>query len=207
MKSILIILGVMFMGLQGMAQISAITNTGEEVVLYDDGAWQYVDPPEDTEPELNPRKFEKNASSTFQVKSKRVDMGLWLNPKKWKFSRGADNEDAEYEFELKGEDLYALMITEKVSIPMLTLKGIALENARQVAPDARITKEEYRFVNGMKLLCMQMEGTIQGIRFGYLGYYYSNEGGTVQLITYTAQNLMKQYESEIEELLNGFMEL
>lgn len=207
MKSILILLCAMILGLQGSAQILAITETGEEVVLYDDGSWEYVNPPENSEPELNPRKFEKSAGSTFQVKSKRIDMGLWLNPKKWKFSRGADNEDAEYEFELKGEDLYALMITEKVSIPMLTLKGIALENARQVAPDVRITKEEYRYVNGIKLLCMQMEGTIQGIKFGYLGYYYSNEGGTVQLITYTARDLVEEYEGEIEELLNGFSTL
>ena len=69
------------------------------------------------------------------MKSKRTDIGFWLNPKKWSFSKSIDNPDAEYEVELKGEDLYGMIITEKIEIPLKTLKNIAVDNARLAAPD------------------------------------------------------------------------
>ena len=105
----------------------------------------------------------------------------------------------------KGEDLYAMIITEKFEIPISTLKDVALENGRDVSPDLKIVKEEYRNVNGLDLLLMQMDGTIQGIKFSYYGYYYSNESGTVQFLTYTSQNLLAEYKSDIEDLLNGLV--
>ena len=51
---------------------------------------------------------------------------------------------------------------------------------------------------------MEMEGTLQGTSFTYLGYYYSNETGTTQFITYTGTSLVKKYRSDIEDFLNGF---
>lgn len=51
---------------------------------------------------------------------------------------------------------------------------------------------------------LQMDGTIQGIKITYMGYYFSNDSGTVQFITYTSQNLFAAFLPEIEILLNGF---
>ena len=87
------------------------------------------------------------------------------------------------------------------------MKSIAFENAKSAAPDIRIVDEEYRIVNGTKVLMIQMSGTIQGIKFTYYGYYYSNENGTIQLLTYTATNLLKEYNQDIEAFLNGLVEL
>jgi hypothetical protein len=134
-------------------------------------------------------------------------MGVWLNPKTWSFSKGENNEDAEYEFESKGKDLYGMMITESIEIPLETLKTVALENAKSAAPDVKVVKEEYRMVNGNKVLCMQMDGTTQGIKFSYFGYYYSNSSGTLQFVIYTSQNLVKKYLGDMEELLNGLVVL
>jgi hypothetical protein len=50
-----------------------------------------------------------------------------------------------------------------------------------------------------------MEGTIQGIKFVYLGYYYSDKHGSIQFITYTSKNLLKDYRADMETLLNGFV--
>lgn len=58
-------------------------------------------------------------------------------------------------------------------------------------------------VNGLKVLLMQMDGTIQGIKFSYFGYYYSNNSGTVQFITYTSQNMLEAKMADAVELLNG----
>lgn len=191
------------------AQKKAVTETGEEVILFEDGTWKHANESDQANVEIqtNPNKFKKSDNSTFLLKSTRLNVGFWINPKKWKFQKAVENPDAEYELELKGEDLYSMVISEKVEIPLTTLKEIALENGRAISPDVHIFKEEYRTVNGLKVLLLQMNGTMQGIKFSYYGYYYSNPNGTVQFITYTAQNLLETYIKDIEELLNGFVEL
>lgn len=194
------------------SQKNAITDTGDEVILYDDGTWEYKNndfglPPTDDSEEikLNPNKFEKEEESTFLLKSDRVNYGFWLNPKKWSFKKAVSNEDAEYELRFKNGDVYGMIITEQIGMPLSTLKSIALENGRIVAPDLKIITEEYREVNGNKVLFLQMDGTTQGIKFSFYGYYYSNDEGTVQIVTYTAQNLLGKYKEAYDELLNGFV--
>jgi hypothetical protein len=54
---------------------------------------------------------------------------------------------------------------------------------------------------------LQMTGTIQGIKFTYFGYYYSNANGTIQFLTYTSDNLFSSYQKDIEEFLNGLVEI
>jgi hypothetical protein len=191
------------------AQQKAVTETGEEVILYEDGTWIYLnnDDLEKTEIPTNSKTFKKDVNSTFLLKSEKLNVGFWLNPKLWSFKKATSNEDAEYELQLKNGDLYGLIITEKVEIPLETLKSIALETAKSVAPDLKIVKEEYRIVNGTKVLLIQMNGTTQEIKFSYYGYYFSSKNGTVQFVTYTSQNLLESYKTECENLLNGFVEI
>jgi len=51
----------------------------------------------------------------------------------------------------------------------------------------------------------KIEGTIQSIPFKYYGYYWSGKSGTVQFLTYTAQNLFDEALPDFSELLNGFV--
>ena len=191
------------------AQQKAVTETGDEVILYDDGTWKYLD--EDqiiaNDIPINPNKFETDDKSTFLLKSNTMNIGVYLNPKIWSFKKAVDNSDAEFEFQLKDGDLYGMLISEKVDIPLETMRTIAVENGREAAPDLKIVKEEYRNVNGIQVLLLQMNGTMQGIKFSYYGYYFSNANGTVQFITYTAQSLIETYKPESERLLNGLVEL
>ena len=191
------------------SQIKAITESGEEVILYDNNTWSYVDKEllKETEILLNPEDFKKEEKSSFLVKSKVLDIGVYINPKTWSFKKAIDNEDAEFEFENKEKDLYGILINEKLEIPLKTLKSIVVENARDIAPDIHIVKEEYRMVNGEKILALELAGTTQGIEFVYLGYFYSYSGGTSQLILYTAQSLLEEYRPSAEQLLNGFVKL
>lgn len=189
------------------AQQRGITDQGEEVLLYDDGTWKFADESMAEAPEIpvNPQPMARAEASTFLVKSKRLQMGVYLDPKTWSFKAAENNPEAEFEFQMRGEDLYAMFISEGVSIPLTTLRNIALENGKMVAPDLRIDREEYRTVNGLQVLMLQMSGTMQGIEFTYLGYYYSNDAGTVQLVCYTAQNLIDAYRKDAEALLNGLV--
>jgi hypothetical protein len=191
------------------AQQKAVTETGEDVFLYDDGTWKYAQEKaeEPTDIPVNPRAFQKDPNSKLLLKSTKVGVGIWLDATKWTFKKATSNEDAEFEFQMNDSDLYGMLITEKFEIPLATLRNIALENGRAVAPDLRIVKEEYRTVNGLRVLLLQMEGTMQGIKIAYYGYYYSSAEGTVQFITYTSQTLLTEYLPSSEVLLNGFSKL
>ena len=190
------------------AQIKAITENGEEVVLFQNGQWEYVESGEvvDEVILMNPVKFIRPTTSTFLLKSTKLNVGTYLDSKKWTIEKGKGDDAFEYQLTLNQGDLYAMMITEQVEIPLESLKAIALENARDVAPDVYVVKEEYRMVNGLRVLMMQMNGTLSGIKFSYYGYYFSSEKGTIQFIGYTSQNLLSKYQKTIEDLLNGLVQ-
>jgi len=196
--------------LTAIAQKKAVTENGEEVLLSDDGTWKYLNDSLKTDTATiptNPITFSKGTSSTFLLKSTKFNVGIWLDPKKWTFGKGVNNEAAEYELNLKNGDLYAMLITENMEIPLKTLKEAAIKNATDAAPDLKLVKEEYRTVNKNKVSLLEMNGTAKGIKFTYYGYYYSNARGTLQFVSYTSQNLFSKFQTDIEGLLNGLVVL
>ena len=209
MKKILLVLISLFFVNVMQAQKKAVTETGEEVNLYDDGSWKYVNEDQLIEKEIstNTINFKKDNESVFLLKSKKLNVGVWLNPKLWSFEKSTNNSDAEYSLHLKGADLYGMIISEKIEIPLETLKSLAVKNAMDAAPDMKIVKEEYRIVNGIKVLLLQMNGTMQGVKFTYYGYYFSNTNGSVQFVTYTSKKLFESYKPKMESLLNGIVEI
>ncbi len=206
---IAILTGLLLISVQLVnAQLNAVTDTGDEVILYQDGSWKFLNDSiiDNYEIPINDKVFLKEKKSSFLVRSKKLNIGIWINPKNWKFTKGTENDAYELQFQKKGGDLYGMLISEKMQIPVETLKGIAIENAKGAAPDIKVVKEEYRNVNGIKVLMMQMSGTIQGMKFTYYGYYYSNANGTIQLLTYTGESLFNNYIDDIEVFLNGLVE-
>ena len=191
------------------AQINAITDTGDEVILFQDGTWNYLNDSliENVEIPVNDFIFIKDESSTFLVKSKRINIGIWINPKEWSFSKGAESTATELQFQSKGGDLYGMLISEKLQIPLETLREIAIQNAKSAAPDLKVLKEEYRTINGIQVLMLSFSGTIQGIKFKYYCYYYSNDQGSIQLLTYTGNDIFDDKLEAIESFLNGFVVL
>ena len=190
------------------AQKLATTEQGEKVVLYDNGTWKYEH--EKSIPDIvipmNPKSFVKDEKSSFLLKSAKLDYGFWLNPKKWTFKRGGSGSTSEYDIQLKGGDLHGKVLTENVEIPITKLRNIVIENAIEISPNTSIIKEEYRMVNGLKVLHLEMNSTVKGIKFTYYGYYYSSPVGTVQFIVYTSHKLSNHYEEDCQLLLNGLME-
>ncbi|HEY1406371.1 MAG TPA: hypothetical protein VF857_07165, partial [Spirochaetota bacterium] len=69
----------------------------------------------------------------------------------------------------------------------------------------RVIQEENRVVNGKNILCMKMQGTIDGIDFMYYGYYYAGKAGVIQHITFAPSNLFSEYEPDMLNFLNGLV--
>jgi len=200
------LIAILLIGCSASASKKAVTDEGDVVILNSDGTWRYEGnaPTSHVDIATNNTKFKKSDNANFLLKSTKNDVAVWINTKQWNFKKSTSNEDAEYEFQLKGEDLYGMMISEGIEIAPESLTEIALGNAKNLAPNIAIIKREFRNVNGENVIYMEMQGTAQGIDFTYLGYYFSNRQGTTQLVTYTATSLVEKYRKDIDELLNGF---
>lgn len=189
-----------------IADRQAVTDEGDIVILKDDGTWEYADSTviEAVDIDVNPTKFEKDDAAKFRLKSVKTDSEVWLDTKKWAFAKGANDEDAEYTFQIKDGDVYGQLISEQIELDIVTLTTAALDNARSASPGMTVTALEYRTVNDTELLFMKMEGAIQGTNYTFAGYYFSNASGSTQFLTYTGTNLYDKYSEDIESFLNGF---
>ncbi len=187
------------------AQINAITETGDKVILYDNNTWAYA-APDTTETDtilVNPMVFTKNEKADFLLKSTKTDSGIWLNSKEWKFEKSKINPQAEYQILHESGNIYTLLITEEIEIPLTTLGDVVIENTRAMADEFTLIHKEFRTVNGLEVLQLEFDAKVQGMNFTYFGYYFSNENGTTQVLSYTAEKLFDKYKDKCEELLNG----
>ena len=186
---------LLFTGVVSAETLKAVTEDGKPVILNSDGTWRYAAIAQASKP----------AQATKLLKGTRVQYGLWMDESKWLLVKDkSDNPERDYAFRHVTGDAHALVIAERLEVPMESLKVIALQNARNAAKDVRVTKEEFRNVNGTQLLSLEMEGTIQGIPLVLHGYYYAGKRGTIQVIAYAGRNLFEEYRRDMDNLLSGF---
>jgi hypothetical protein len=187
----------------GFAQdIRATTDDGRKVLLKEDGSWKFHDASKLSRSKTS-ALYQKPEESTALFKAKGDKFMLWFDPVKWHQKKRADTDKTT--FVHKDGDVYAMVLAERFGMTLEALKDIAVKNAQNASPDVKVTYEKNRIVNGKTILCMKMEGTIEGVQFIYYGYYYADKAGIVQLITYTSQNLFPEYESEMTKFLNGLV--
>lgn len=195
-------IAIVFTGTCFSQDLRGTTEDGRKVILKDDGTWKFSDLPPPS-PESAGNVYRKPAAATTLFNAKGGKFSVWFDPATWRQKSGdLDNKTV---FEHKDGDIYAMVLAERFGMPIESLKEMAIRNARNAAPDLKVTYEENRVVNGKNVLCMKMEGTIEGIPFIYYGYYYADSGGIIQLITYTSQNLFPQYEGEMTKFLDGLV--
>lgn len=200
--------------LNAQAQTMAITLEGDTVYLYSDGTWDFngeygdysIAGPILPEDLAKGGSYKSPASNSSEVTGPDNGYKVKYNPKEWeKIVPGEINEDASHAFQMKNDDGYAMVIFERVAIPLESLAQIAIDQAYSVASDLVLEKTEKRTINGKEMLCMQMSGTTSGIPFTYFGYYYTDEERSIQFLTFTGANRYEVVQPQFEALLNGLM--
>ncbi len=206
-KCVLFFLFVLIISKITVAQKKAITDNGDEVILYDNGTWKYTKEFIDTANfiKTNPVAFYKPKNANFLLKSTHAHVGFWIDTKKWTFGKATSNKSAEYELQNKNETMQVEVITEKIALPLTTLRKIAIKNAKAAAPDWHIVKEEYRTVNGLKVLFIQSEGTISDIHFIFYSYYYTDASSSTQFLVLGSKDANNFSKEDAENLLNGIV--
>lgn len=192
-----------------IAQQTATTKDGKTVLLNDDGTWVYQTEANSSKTQFNDSlltKYSKPTAAKTLLKSERTDHALWYNESKWSKSDMKPSEATEFMLKLKEQDGYCITVVEKIEIPIENFSAIVLKSMKmRGAESVVVEKEEYRMVNGKRVLFMQFTATTSGMTFTYAGYYFSNESGTSQVLCYTSKNLFGQYKQEFMNMLNGFV--
>jgi hypothetical protein len=85
MKNIFLVILLLLLTAPSYADQRAITDTGEQVILKDNGTWIYADKTQksDQKIETNTIIFNRPQDSTFLLKSIRNKSAFWINPDKW----------------------------------------------------------------------------------------------------------------------------
>ena len=184
--------------------IEAVTGDGKSVELYPDGRWKFSHEKSGNDIILHEPegKGSKSDSAASYVEGRQGSYRVYYIDEKW-IPTSIDNEAAEFSFRHKDGDGYAMIISEKIFVPLNNLEKIALQNAKSASEDARIVSRGSRIVNGHQVMTLSIEGIIEGIPFKYYGYYASGDWGTIQFITYTAAPIFVDYEKDFIELLDG----
>jgi hypothetical protein len=186
------------------ADQKAKTENGREVILHDDGTWEYANAPKAPTKTGGAGEFKKPAEAVLQYKGKRGTFALYLLPSVWRRVDNPTNPSAEVQFTRKDGDAFAMVIAERIAVPLDTLKAAALENMKKADKGAKILKEEKRVVNGKEVLCLTMNAQPVGVPITFYSYYYSGNEGSIQVVTWTGQSLFQEMKPEMENFLNGF---
>lgn len=176
--------------------LRAKTADGREVVLRDDGTWSFVEPAKPVGPAEGTKIVYEGKRGTFALR---------LNPGTWIKTDDPVNADAEVMFEHKDGDVYAMIIAERIAIPVESLKKIALAMLNESGADAKIIHEETRKLDGVDVLRVTLEVESDGILLTFFNSYYSGPSGSIQTITWTGKNLFDEMKPDMEKFLDGLV--
>ena len=152
------------------------------------------------------RVYEKPSTAEKLLRIQNGKFGIWYDDSKWQVSTNPDEEGKIKPNFILG-DGYAGIIAEAIEIPTGELRELALKNNPGVCPDCQLVFEEKRLVNGIEILCLQIEGAIMKIPITQYGYHYGGKEGTITVFTFTRQNLFAKYKEEFTNFLNGLVVL
>ena len=88
-------------------------------------------------------------------------------------------------------------------MPLGSVEDVALANAQSVDPHARVVARNRSWVKGVAFVFLKIEATVGTTPMVYWGYYYVDEGCTVQVVTYTEKSQLPEYERSFMDFLNG----
>lgn len=196
-----------FCGFAAAAQDIAVTLSGDTVVLYRNGKWDYKDNLADTVANLtiNETLFTRPASYNKRVEGAQKRYEVAYDPSIWKRTTFESNDDVELAFKTENGECMAMTIYETVHFPVLALADIAVENAQAISSDMHLTSREFRIVNNDTVVYQRVEGTSRGIDFVYHTYIATNEHGSLQFHAFTLKQVLAAHEKKMFDLLNSLV--
>ena len=108
------------------------------------------------------------------------------------------------QFKHSNGEIFFRVVAERTGMSYDALETLAVANARNVDTNAKVARKGWRVVNGQKLMVLEIEATASGVPILYYGHYYVGPAGTIQIVGWTAKNLLDEHRSEFESVVSGF---
>jgi hypothetical protein len=204
LKNLFLPVLALLLAFQASAQVTAITEEGRAVLLFSDGTWRYLNDSVKIST-LDLPHYTIPGNSTGLVKGKETRYELWYNADKWNLLPDTVYGNSEYALEFHNGELIAMMIAERMQVPLSRIKGAAIASFKKEGSEYRISEEQKIVVNGTEGLLLKIDALVDGIPVSYLNAYFSTREGTFQLITYTAYNLFDSHRKDMIGLISGFV--
>ena len=208
----LIITTLILLSYQADAQIKAVTDEGKEVVLFDNGTWKFANESDAKVLEnitTNETPFTKDKASTFLYRSKKVNAGVYVNPKIWKITDAFKTPVLEYAFvNSLNPNTFGLLVSENIEVGSLkNLKELVVISTQNRADYFKLKESEYRTVNGLKVLYLRYIANTKGLDFEYQTYAFLTDNGYCSLTSYAFAKYFDQNKAELDRFLNGLVEV
>ena len=197
-----------FVGSVLFAEEIVKTKDGREIILKDDKTWEFRQKPSEAKQPEPARQapvlsFERQKAAISELRDDKLNFSIWYDPGRVRQTFSKQNPDVKYTFSLKENYGFAMVIPEPITMSPEIVTKVAIEAARKVDPDAKLSKIEYRFINKRKILHLTYDARVYGNPFVYNSYIYTGENLTIQFITYTTRNKMAESEKDLFDLMNG----
>lgn len=147
------------------------------------------------------RSYTKPPAAKTRIKTSVEDYVLWIDETKWKEDKS--DTPGMLRFSHVNGEAFAVVVTDHIGIPTDVIRDVVLQSAKRVDPNARITSEDKRIVNGRQVLAVEMSFTLEGVPVKMLGYYHGGSSGNVHVIGILPETAFSKNIGEVTEFLNG----
>ncbi len=187
------------------AQKTATTTDGSTVILYNNGTWKYADTAINKPIEKGGEHFKPFGTNCI-IKGQEVKYVVVYDSSLWTLHDTPINKQSDFSMSLKNsETSLALLIPEKSTTTLASLREVAILNARKSSKNVSILKQEYRKVNKKDILYLEFTTEVQGFTFLFMAYYYAGPTSCIQFVTYTEINQAEKDRPKMMDLLNGLI--
>jgi hypothetical protein len=167
--------------------VFAKTADGRVIILSPDGTWkEFVNVPYD--------------KKVFHGKNNKYK--ITYQPEKWTL-KSENERGLDCLFHDKGENGFALVVSEKVEVPLSMLSDTIVAHMRKLATSAELINSEKIEISGYQFLKIRLRVTVENVDYIYYGYCGSGEWGTLQFLCYTSKNIFEEVRPIFDELLSG----
>ena len=99
---------------------------------------------------------------------------------------------------------FIALIEEASQIPIDSIPDIAVLNAREVGTDVTEIRRGERNINGNRFTFIEYGGSVSGFDVTFLGLFYSDASGTLQIVGWSTSNIFEDTRGKIERFASGF---
>ena len=129
---------------------------------------------------------------------------LQYDPIEWTVDNEmSDNPDAASQLRYFNNEAFAMIIPERVEVPLESLREIALQNLESESTEVTVIGRGEVVSRGKQLLTMDVTATLELYRTFMRSYYYSDSSGSFQLICWTSENLGQEYVTVFDRFAAG----